>query len=79
MAWLCPAFNLHPLDLAFSTALHCYVLWKPHPALAVSVIECDNIKSRCTHIEEKIRKTKSDDRFEVVFFDAKSKGCWVNP
>jgi hypothetical protein len=48
-------------------------------ALAVSVVECENIKSRCTHIEEKIRKTKGDDRFEVVFFDAKSKGCWVNP
>jgi hypothetical protein len=49
-------------------------------SLAVSVVsEDEDIESRCSDVEKKIRKTKGDDGFEVKFFDAKSKGCWANP
>ena len=47
-------------------------------ALAVSVVD-EDIESKCTYVETKIRKIKGNDEFEVVFFDAKSKGCLANP
>ena len=48
--------------------------------LAVSVVMSDgeNIESKCTHVEKKIRETMGDNGFEVLFFDSKSKGCLVN-
>ncbi len=49
--------------------------------LAVSVVvsEDEDVRRKCSRVENKIRGTKGGNGFEVVFFDAKSKGCWANP
>lgn len=48
-------------------------------AVAVVLSKDEDIERRCSDVEKKIRETKGDDGFEVLFFDAKSEGCWANP
>lgn len=48
-------------------------------ALAVSVIVSEDVESRCTDIKRKISQTEGANSIEIVFFDAESMGCWLNP
>jgi hypothetical protein len=47
--------------------------------VAVSVFtSVANLRDKCAHIERKIRDASSKHNVRVVFFDAESRGCWVN-
>lgn len=47
-------------------------------AVAVSVIVTDDVDEKCSIIEKRIEKYANTEKLEIVFFDAKSNGCWVN-
>lgn len=48
-------------------------------AIAVSVVVSGDTEGKCDQIEKKIRKASGNREIEVIFFDAKSDGCWAIP